>query len=71
MYAFTTTNNWASVSFRTFTRPEFQSNDLTTVVEGIYGGLRNVYGTGAYFANGPKGGRTVYPMYRLPDAILN
>jgi len=71
VYSFSSTDGWNSVSFRTFTRPELRSNDLTTVVEGIYGGIRNVYASGAYFSNGQKGGRTNYPLLHIDDGVLN
>ncbi|PWN41737.1 hypothetical protein IE81DRAFT_157972 [Ceraceosorus guamensis] len=73
VYAFTSTDNYASASFKTFSRPEIASSEygLTSITEGIYGGIRNLYASGAYFGNGAKGGRTNFPMYHLDDAILN
>ncbi|PWN53926.1 putative major allergen Mal f 1 precursor [Violaceomyces palustris] len=70
VYAFTSQDNWLTASFKTATRSEFNSNDLTVVTEANLNGAQQIYGGGAYFANGARGGRTDYPLYRIPISLL-
>lgn len=70
IYSFKSTDGWNSASFQRFTRNEFNSNTLTSIVEYTVGTQRAAYGTGAYFNEGPKGGRTNFPAYKLTDNML-
>lgn len=73
VYSFSSTDNWTSASFKTFTRKGFSVNSLTTVFEYGTTAARGVYGAGAYFdtANGGKGGRKTFPAYRINQDLLN
>lgn len=71
VYSFKSTDGWNSVTFKTFTRNEFKSNSLTSIVEGKNGGQSGVYGTGAYFGEGAHGGRTTFPAYKIDNSLLN
>ncbi|EPQ29715.1 uncharacterized protein PFL1_02935 [Pseudozyma flocculosa PF-1] len=70
VYAFTSTDGWKSASVKSFTRPEFQTNSLTVVTEARLGGVNGIYGGGAYFAEGAKGGRIDNWLYKIPNSIL-
>ena len=71
VYAFTTTDNWASASVKSYTRGEFNSNSLTVATQIEFGsGAKGVYGAGAYFGEGAHGGRTSFPLYRVPNSLL-
>lgn len=70
IYSFSTTDKWSSVSFKTFTRKEFQTDSLTSIIEYQKGSQRGVYGTGAYFSEGAHGGRKSTPAYKISSTLL-
>ncbi|KDN53506.1 major allergen mala S 1 [Tilletiaria anomala UBC 951] len=70
VYSFSSPDNWATASYKRYTRPEFNNNTLLNVCEGEFGGGRQIYGVGGYLNEGPKGGRKEFPMYHLPDSLL-
>lgn len=71
IYSFASSDNWKTATFKRAKRSEFTSAyGLTSIVE--YGSLslRGIYGTGAFFGNGARGGRTNYPAYRISRDLL-
>lgn len=70
IYSFSSTDDWSSVSFKTYTRKEFQTDSLTSIVEYQVGNKRGVYGTGAYFSEGAHGGRKSTPAYKIDKSLL-
>jgi hypothetical protein len=70
IYSFSSNDKWSSVSFKTSTRKEFQTDSLTSIVEYQKGNLRGVYGTGAYFSEGAHGGRKSTPAYHISNTLL-
>ncbi|PWY99177.1 putative major allergen Mal f 1 precursor [Testicularia cyperi] len=69
VYSFTSTDNWRTAAMKTYTRNEFKSNSLTVVTEGNFNGGQQVYGGGAYFGEGARGGRTQFPLYRIYNML--
>ncbi|EST09254.1 Six-bladed beta-propeller, TolB-like protein [Kalmanozyma brasiliensis GHG001] len=64
-YRFQSSDRWRSATVRSATRDEFKTNSLTVVTEASFNGKTQVYGGGAYFGEGAKGGRTTFPLYRI------
>lgn len=64
-YRFVSNDRWRSATVYSATRNEFNSNSLTVVAEGNFNGGQQVYGGGAYFGEGAKGGRATFPLYRI------
>lgn len=70
IYSFASTDNWSSASFKRYTRNEFKTNGLTSIIEYQVGNMRGAYGTGAYFSEGRNGGRTSTPAFKLDKSLL-
>ena len=68
-YRFDSGDRWRSATVRSSTRDEFKSNSLTVVTEARFNGQQEIYGGGAYFGEGAKGGRTQFPLYRIYDLL--
>lgn len=68
-YRFQSNDRWRTASVTSSTRNEFQSNSLTVVTEANFNGQQEIYGGGAYFGEGSKGGRTAFPLYRIYNLI--
>lgn len=65
IYSFNSVDNWATANYKQFTRKEFNNNTLLNVCEAGFDGQRQIYGVGGYLNEGPKGGRSTFPMYRV------
>ena len=68
-YRFQSNDRWRSASVRSSTRSEFGSNSLTVITEANFNGQQEVYGGGAYFGEGARGGRTQFPLYRIYNLL--
>ncbi|KIS67043.1 putative Major allergen Mal f 1 precursor [Mycosarcoma maydis] len=68
-YRFQSNDRWRTASVRSWTRNEFQTNSLTVVTDASFNGEQQIYGGGAYFGEGAKGGRSQFPLYRIYDLI--
>ncbi|KAN0059722.1 hypothetical protein ACQY0O_008294 [Thecaphora frezii] len=71
VYAFTSNDGWKTANVKSFTRSEFETNSLTVVTEARFGGVNSIYGGGAYFGEGAKGGRIDNWLYRIPNRFLD
>ncbi|UZJ57466.1 hypothetical protein CBS101457_006786 [Exobasidium rhododendri] len=71
IYSFQSSDSWSSVTFKRFTRSQFDPNSLTSMFEYSAGGnTMGVYGTSAYFADGAHGGRTDFIGYKVDKSLL-
>ncbi|KAJ9474312.1 hypothetical protein PHBOTO_004379 [Pseudozyma hubeiensis] len=68
-YRFQSNDRWRTASVASSTRDEFKTNSLTVVTEANFNGQQQVYGGGAYFSEGAKGGRTQFPLYRIYNLL--
>lgn len=73
VYSFSSSDNWKSAKIvGTYSRPEFSNGgaSITVVTEANFNGQQQIYGGVDYFGEGPRGGKTEFPLFRIPNSVL-